>query len=289
MPVPNESHPGASRCNLLVDSHVHLYDRFRPTVFLDGAYENFVRAAAALGAGPDRQFMLILARSRTEHGFAKLGDWARSGGGSPTWQAHESGESRSIRLIDEGGRELVLAAGVQVVTTERLEVLGLGTDGAVPDGLSIDDTLQEIRRLGALPVLPWGFGKWLGQRGRIVDRLVRQSTSSELFLGDNGGRPGWLGTPAQFHLNPELPVLRGSDPLPLPDGETAAGSFGFSITCPWNPHFPVASLLDALRDGRSPVISYGKLEAAWPFLRNQIAILLRNRLSRNQQPVFHAR
>ena len=105
-------------------------------------------------------------------------------------------------LAERDGRvKLVLVAGRQIETEERLEVMALATNESFQDGRPIDATLRSVCDAGAIPVVPWGFGKWSFQRGSIVSRLVRSLSAGslglgrEVFLGDNGGRARMLGAP----------------------------------------------------------------------------------------------
>jgi hypothetical protein len=179
-----------------------------------------------------------------------------------------------------GARRLFIVAGRQVVAREGLEVLMLGTRAMVLDGGRLPELLSEGARLGALRVIPWGAGKWLFGRGRLLTSIIATQRSDDgFFLGDGAGRPFFWSTPNHF---PEaarrgIRVLPGTDPLPFPSQATRAGSFGFRLEGRLDLSRPAEGIKAALRDPASRMTPYGKLERALPFLRNQVAMQQRKR------------
>ncbi|MEY8800942.1 hypothetical protein AB9K35_11565 [Leisingera sp. XS_AS12] len=127
---------------------------------------------------------------------------------------------------ERDGAALTVIAGRQVITAERIEVLALATVRRFRDGCPAGELLAELWEAGIPAVLPWGVGKWLGRRGRLVAELLHVQAGPGLFLGDNAGRPRVWPTPALFR---QRPVLPGSDPLPVPGAEVGAGGYGFAL------------------------------------------------------------
>lgn len=130
-----------------------------------------------------------------------------------------------------GGLEhhITLFNARQVNSLEKLEVIVVGNTEGVGEGLPVAHYLQEFGA-SELVILPWGVGKWLGKRGRIVSRLMH--THEERFvLGDNGGRPSWWRVP-QFHKANVIgmPILAGSDPLRV--GQYSERAFGYGDVFP---------------------------------------------------------
>ena len=78
--------------------------------------------------------------------------------------------------IRPGTLPVLVIAGRQIVSAERIEVLALGTRTQIPDGQPLAATIDAVRADGALAVLPWGFGKWWGARGRMVDAYLETAT-----------------------------------------------------------------------------------------------------------------
>ena len=105
----------------------------------------------------------------------------------------------------------------------------MATSAPVNNGVSLDRSVRMVFEAGGIPVLPWSFGKWSLGRRKVLDQFLSRSPSAgRVFLGDNGCRPHQLGTPRNLALASSrgLRVLAGSDPLPFPDHEERAASYG---------------------------------------------------------------
>jgi len=72
-----------------------------------------------------------------------------------------------------------------------------------------------------------------------------------------------------------IPILPGSDPLPLPGEAARVGSYGFSVEVESQPDNIARQLCDLLREGRAAVHPYGRLIGPVRFIRNQLALRLR--------------
>ena len=59
-------------------------------------------------------------------------------------------------------------------------------------------TLSEAIASNGLAIVPWGFGKWVGKRGKALRRALESVDSRQFFLGDNSGRPKFSPTPLIF-------------------------------------------------------------------------------------------
>ncbi len=246
---------------VLVDAHVHLYDCFPLAAFLDGAAANFAAAAARRGLeGPPAGVLLLAAGA---------------------------GEGALERLERADGARLVLVAGRQAAAAEGVEVLALACRAEIPDGEPLAATLAAARAAGALPVVPWGAGKWWWGRGRLVAAAVEREDPADFFLGDSGGRPRLARRPALFERAARrgIRVLPGSDPLPFARHARRAGSTGFALEGGpeggLDGERPGASLRRALRESRGAPAPYGDGERALPFLINAVAMQLRKRRGRS--------
>jgi hypothetical protein len=180
---------------------------------------------------------------------------------------------RAIRPSDEA--ELFLVLGRQVRAQCGLEVLAPATTSIrIPDGLPFPETFERIRQEVGYAILPWGVGKWTFERGRKVAEALRRDGEGVTLMGDNAGRPPYLPRPGLFRLAERsgIPILPGSDPLPIPGEERKLGSFGFVLRGEFDPEAPGASLRAALLNLDSPPRRVGRREGLAPFLRSQFRL-----------------
>lgn len=258
---------------ILVDAHVHVYDCFDAADLLDTAHRNFSAEASHHGYDKRFQGVLLLSEASHDHWYQRVcaaGEGEKFG----QWRVSPTESDRlSLRAYKNTGESLLLIPGRQIVSSEGLEVLALFTDQWFEDGDTVEQIIDQVQGGGALPVLPWGAGKWLGSRGAIVRRVIQEHSDHTIFLGDNGGRPfGWP-EPVQFKEAAEagIRVLPGSDPLPISREVSRVGSFGFGINAVLASE-PVASLREYLQNPDIEIFSYGRLEQPMRFLRNQLSI-----------------
>ena len=179
--------------------------------------------------------------------------------------------------VEATGKRLILVAGRQIIAAENLEVLALGTEKKFQDGHPLVEIVKLVKAQGAIPVIPWGAGKWLGRRGRILAKLMDEMASEGLFLGDNSGRPWFWKQPVHFRLaqKENIRILPGTDPLPFSGETSRVGSFGFMISSRIDARKPARDILRQLNDPGTQIIPCGRLEKTTPFLHNQIAMQLR--------------
>jgi len=254
----------------LVDAHVHFHACYDLEIFLDGALRNLRTGAAELGDDSAWTGYLLLTEARDARWFRR---WQDGRERARAWMFEPTTEKESLCAVRETGERLVVVAGRQIVSRAGLEVLALGRDLELPDDLPLEDILERVRESGALPVLPWGFGKWWGRRGTAVARVLREQQGRELFLGDNSGRLRHGAPPRLFREARELgiPVLPGSDPLPFPRHAGRAGSYGFAL--PGGMEESTADLLRRIRAAGQPR-SFGRRAGLSRFLRDQVEMQL---------------
>lgn len=235
---------------LAIDAHVHLHDAENAIKALEQAKHRL--------AGSDQIGVVMLAERQSYDVLDEIRP-----------QLVETEEAEALWLNPE--HTLLVLAGRQIISAEKLEILALATCAKLPDGLSAEDVIAELDAADALVVLPWGVGKWLGKRGALVDRLIAAARSGRLFLGDNGGRPGFWPV---HQFSSGLPVLSGSDPLPLPGWPEAIGSFGSIIEADLSETTPAASLKRHLRDVGTSIRRHGRLAGPIQFVRDQARLRL---------------
>ncbi|MEP6688688.1 MAG: hypothetical protein ABJC36_10095 [Gemmatimonadales bacterium] len=269
--------------HLLIDAHVHVHDCFEIDVFLEQAHRNFEQAAREHGWAPALG-VLMLTESEGVDWFGRLasmaGPSAPAAAALPTTWTIETTRDPATLVATSRGLRLLLVAGRQVVAQEGLEVLLLGTRSTVPDGRPIRAVLEEGASLGALRVIPWGAGKWLFRRGRLLHELIAAARpGGGFFLGDGGGRPFFWNTPRHFRQAERggIRVLPGTDPLPFFRQTGRAGSYGFRLEGAIDLSSPGEGIKAALRDPASRLTPFGRRERLAPFVRNQIAMQQRKR------------
>ena len=232
---------------IIADTHVHLYpfaDRHR-------FFPNAIQRMQDHAASGDTLVLMFTERFDC-HAFNEL---ARGEGPLPPgWTIRGLEDDCRLRLANAEGTELVLAAGHQMVSAERVEILGLMMRTKIADGLPAEQTIQRIRDAGGVPVLSWAPGKWLGTRGLILDRLLEQFGPEQIALGDTSLRP--LGWREPFKMKAArghgFRVLCGSDPLPIAGEESVVGTYASRI------HASVDTLRESLLDPGIQVDAIGR-------------------------------
>ena len=177
---------------------------------------------------------------------------------------------------------MVIIPGRQIVTAERLEVLALGCSREFPDGQPIRKVLDAVADSNATAVIPWGFGKWWGPRGRTLLDILLSNFAPPFFLGDNGGRLGLGRGPALFAEAEArgVFVLPGSDPLPFPSEAQRLGSYGFVLPAWEESSRPVDALRASLRRLSASPRVFGNLTPVLRFCRMQLAMQWRKQVWR---------
>ncbi|MGH8249924.1 MAG: hypothetical protein ACREVI_04380 [Steroidobacteraceae bacterium] len=255
-----------------VDSHVHFHDEARVAPTLDAAAANF-RAAGSDGRG--LLGMLLLTQIAGERVFESLCERPTAG----EWLIEPAAEEAETLIARRDEDSVAIVCGRQLRVDDGLEVLGLGTLANFPDGLALADAVQAVQESGAMTVLPWAFGKWLGPRGRRIDAMLEPGQADRLFVGDNGGRlelsgvPSLLGTAERRGFR----VLPGTDPFPVAADHRRVGSFGFLSESVLQESAPWRSLRAWLMGRSSSPERYGQGCGLLRFVVNQAGIRLRRR------------
>lgn len=265
---------------IFVDTHVHLQRCFELDLFLDSAAVNFRSAAVALGAGQPYRAVLCLTEGMGVQAFDRLQQLAADHSGADGWSFAGTRESISLIAGHRNLGSLIVIAGRQIRCAEGVEVLALGSRQQFNDGMALAAAIEHIHADGAVPVLPWGFGKWTGRRGRVIRQIMENHLHGGLCLGDNSGRPSFWTEPAEFALARRLglKVLPGSDPLPFPAEVTRVASYGLAVDGQLGDAMPARDLLEILSDPSVEVRPFGKREQPLRFLRNQLAMQFVKRL-----------
>ena len=229
--------------NYWIDGHVHLYACFDLDALFDSAYKNLSAQAHKLHS-ENPVFVLFLVDAEQEKALLQLESYANDG--NSKWHV-ESNEKAALlsRTLNNESQQLWCVFGQQLVTAEALEVLIVGQARQhYQPRVAIKQLIDKQNE--ALVLLPWGVGKWLGQRGNVIDGLAKHYLSNNnsphnspsnnrVFFSDIpsrssllklllGGRQLFLSARAQQRL------INGTDPLPLKGEEITVGSFGSHLS-----------------------------------------------------------
>jgi hypothetical protein len=265
---------------IFIDAHVHIYDCFHLPVFFNSAVDNFKIAYTNAGISNDQgSCVLLLSESEGINYYQKLCMLADSlqtlsCRNDLSWSFRRTLEHSALKAHRSDGQEIYVLAGRQIITAAKIEVLALMTSASFVEKQSLSQTIEAVRRAGGIPVVPWGFGKWVGKRGSILKQFLMEN-DEPIFLGDNGGRPVFWPRPKLFSLVESKGgrVLPGSDPLPMEAEVARVGSFGFAFNTRLSSH-PVRDLKLCLEDPTTIFWGYGASEKAMRFLKNQFLIRL---------------
>lgn len=269
------------RGGVIVDAHVHLYDCFEIHEFLSAALENLRLAARDTGFNSESTCVLLLAETPRECAFQRLLGLTKvchqsdAPGRGRRWYVEQlPNDEAGMLATDDTGNTLIVIAGRQIVSSEGLEVLALATNRSIESGRSLRDSIQMINSVDAIAVVPWGVGKWLGQRGKVVRRYIESANRNDVFLGDISGRPSFWPRSDVFRLAESrgIRVLPGTDPLPLRSETRRAGSCGFHIDHELSLDNPTRALKKALSDDTVTIREHVYRESTWRFFYNQLRI-----------------
>ena len=269
---------------IFVDAHVHIYDCFETKKFFDSAYTNFNQAASLNGMQDNFIPVLLMAESSGKNYFKVLQDTARGREKSENtpgnWSIKFTKEGTSLIAGSEKTCELFIISGRQIISEEGFEVLALFSNSIFEDGFPIKELIVKIREKGGIPVIPWAFGKWMGERKEILANILENNRGNGLFLGDNGGRTTLLPHPYHFKLAEKMgiQILPGSDPLPFSSEIRRPGSYGFFIQGSLSREYPARDLKELLWDRKKSLKAYGRTIAPFRFIINQLRLQFRKYL-----------
>ena len=181
-----------------------------------------------------------------------------AGGAQPTVFATD--EPGGVELRWEDGLCLIVVAGRQVVTRERLEVLGLGVSAEIADGMPVGAAIAAVRGAGGVPVLSWAPGKWTFSRREVVEETIERGSPEEFVIGDTTLRPSSMAEPKLMRWARErgFKIIAGTDPLPISGEEGLIGTYGVACAAEFERRRPVSSVRDMFLDPEVAVSIVGE-------------------------------
>ena len=248
-----------------IDTHVHLHDGHDAAAFLEGAATHFAAAGARVG-------VLCLTEVLGVEGFKRLAEAGSVGG----WEI-ESVDAFALRARRGDGLTIGLIAGRQIKCDNGLEVVSIGRPVDLPDGRTLDESVEAVRASGGLAVLVYGVGKWSGTRGQLIRKLIEDGPS-DLAFGDNSGRLGF-GEQKLLKRARGLgrTVLVGSDPLRTAAGRKRVACWGVTLEVAEGDDFGEGwadRVVAALRDAGPTPSTFGKRVGWIAGLAQQIGVRL---------------
>jgi hypothetical protein len=207
-----------------VDPHVHLYDTYPIETWSKAAVDN-------LGVTDSIAGVAIVVDRAGQDSFARL----RAEAGVDAWEearGEQLGSHTALAaVLNVAGKRLYVIRGVQYVSAEKLEVLGLGVARSSPDGRSCRELITLIKKAGGVAYMPWSPGKWLGPRGLVIKQLIRELAPSELVFGDIAIHSRFLLPSSLLDLAREagFGVIPGTDPLPRAQDAGLVGTYGVEL------------------------------------------------------------
>lgn len=210
-----------SATHFYIDSHVHLSESNSLDQTFDAAWLNFQKHSSTK---QNSVFALFIVQSEKENTRNFLNKYS---GGS--WKIEKF---QNDYLVTKDDQQLWLLMGQQLVTAEGLELLNLDAGNWID--YSPRQNIGSILNIeNGLFVLPWGVGKWLFKRGKIVSDVVNKFVvSGKCLIGDIPMRIRLLNGNRHFSAESSSKTLRGTDPLPIDKSNESLriGDYGTIIT-----------------------------------------------------------
>jgi len=278
---------------IFIDAHVHIHPDFSLKRFFSAALDNFSAAATKQGVHGNSTYVLALTEGMDCDVFSRLQQQAISPEDVSARQSesdslvfHKTAEDNSL-IVQKGSQNIFLIAGRQLISKDNIELLSLFNPLKIKDRTrNLTELAQTVTDNGGLAVVPWGVGKWLGTRGKVVESLLTSALEYPLSFGDNGNRPLLWPEPSLLKQAREAGVilLSGSDPLPLASHvERPASSGTFIHHENLSFQHPATSLKEILTTAMADNLAlepFGCRIGSFQFLRDQLWINLRKRMSR---------
>lgn len=261
----------------LVDTHVHYYPFCDFAEFFDSAWYNMRTAAADLDSQVNFTGILCLMETQVSDRFRELREAGAKKCALGRWRIHSIHEGTALVAESFDNDRLYIVPGRQIITEENLEVLIIGGSEDILHKHPLMYYFEKYSK-DRLIVIPWGVGKWLGKRGRVLNQAIYQASQLEFALADNSGRPScWRKVP-QFDGARRLGkhIFAGSDPLPLAGQQKKVGTYGVAFLSNQTPENLVFCLRKTMLElTRDQIRIYGGVDGLFDFAISQFLLRLR--------------
>jgi len=270
-----------SKVQIACDTHVHCYQFDQLPQLLNSAVKNMTRLV------PEAQAkVLFFTDGFVDRTWLKLQDLILESAQAEDWQFANNEQSGFIEAKKNHENEILyLAPARQVNTAGKLEMLLLGCDQELNDKQPANELINTYGDQYAL-ISPWGVGKWLGKRGRVLVDIINHS-KKPFALGDNGGRPFFWPVPHFNFINKinsnkhdqsdggirqAVPIINGSDPLPISGEINRVGTYGVKMEVS---DLSIKNVLEQLKEMPQSVENFGKPMGIIAFAIARFKMLLR--------------
>lgn len=245
---------------VVCDFHVHFYPSYDLDQAIASAYENFTKGPHFITVNDEKLRYCIFLTERFDCHFFKAFCEGKELLKNPKYRVTIHEEDSSIEIKRESFPALYIFPGRQIVTQEKLELLCLGADPEIADGLPFEEAFALVKAQGGIPVINWAPGKWFFSRGQLVKKILASKTPQDLFLCDTTLRPSFWLEPLIMKQARQLGyhVLAGTDPLPYPGEEKIIGSYGLILNGGFNPNQPLSSARTLIQESISSAKFYGR-------------------------------
>ena len=259
------------------DTHVHCYQFELLPELLDSVAHNLDKYVPEADAK-----VIFFTDGFIDRTWLKLQELIQARGSAEEWVLVFNQESGLVEASKQQ-QVVYIAPARQVNTAGRLEMLLLGCDQDLEDKQAANDLIEQYGDQYVL-ISPWGVGKWLGKRGRVLVDIINFA-KKPFALGDNGGRPFFWPVPhfnllgelragsGQTVIKQDVAIINGSDPLPVSGDYVRAGSYGVSFDL--DQSLSLKTLLESLKSSSSGRQNFGKPMGLVQFVICRIKMLLR--------------
>ncbi|EKD26992.1 MAG: hypothetical protein ACD_79C00941G0003, partial [uncultured bacterium] len=153
---------------LIADCHLHIYPFHNLKLIIENCFKNFSKHKAS----SDKSIMAIFLAER--HDCDEFNKLKNLNGDIQYDIKVEKLKDSQVLKIKKQSEEMLVFAGRQIITKEKLEVLGLTIEERIKDGLPIREVIDKILKCDGIPVLSWAPGKWFFKRGKIIKELLNE-------------------------------------------------------------------------------------------------------------------
>lgn len=254
---------------MLIDFHCHIYPKFNLGTLLSSAFANFEKNH---NFSKSVQTTQQLALSLTERSDCNAFEGLKSKALElpPQYEIQATAEDASLWIKDNTSKkQLLVLAGQQLNTSEKLELLAFACPSKIPSKLNWQESFAAIRAAGGIPVINWAPGKWWFQRGKLIRSIINQEKN--FLLCDTALRPCGYTTPSlmKYASSRGIKTFHGSDPLPLTNEEKRVGSYGSLMEGNLDHDYPAKCLKDILLNPETRIKAFGKRLSAMQLITKQ--------------------